>query len=467
MGIWSILNILFPSAAAFAWLVFSAYSWAEGERRAAMRSLFIAVFFLLLAGSATQLPDTLKVAFASAWISGSLLLLFLSLLPVGRIHLKPEIPHNRVDERDIPFARVRLKPGSWQFQQYYALRPENLPTDERIRRLPGLLSPHSQLAHPIGFAAADASFDFIETFREAVERTPDSDGPKIAPEKLTLAVKNLARYYGAVTAGICKLRPYHIYTHIGRGTGIYGAPVELDHPYAIAFTVEMSHSMIRTAPRAGAVMESARQYVEAARVAMQLAIFLSKLGFQARAHIDGNYRVIAPLVARDAGLGEIGRMGLLITPELGPRVRIGVVTTDAPLIPDRYEPDASVIDFCRICLKCAENCPCKAIPQGDRREIHGALRWQVDADKCFSYWNAIGTDCGLCMATCPYSHANSFPHRLVRAGIQRSGFLRRAALWLDDLLYGRKPERFPLPKWLNSSASPLSAGPSKGQKRSL
>ena len=49
----------------------------------------------------------------------------------------------------------------------------------------------------------------------------------------------------------------------------------------------------------------------------------------ARAHIDGNYQVIAPLVARDAGLGTIGRMGLLMTPELGPRVRLAVVTTRA------------------------------------------------------------------------------------------------------------------------------------------
>ena len=45
---------------------------------------------------------------------------------------------------------------------------------------------------------------------------------------------------------------------------------------------------------------------------------IRRLGYPARAHIDGNYRVIAPLVARDAGLGEIGRMGLLMTPRSRP-----------------------------------------------------------------------------------------------------------------------------------------------------
>ncbi len=77
-------------------------------------------------------------------------------------------------------------------------------------------------------------------------------------------------------------------------------------------------------------MESAHQYVEAARTAIQLAAFIRNLGYDARAHIDGNYQVIAPLVARDAGLGEIGRMSLLITPKHGPRVRLAVVTTNMP-----------------------------------------------------------------------------------------------------------------------------------------
>lgn len=60
-----------------------------------------------------------------------------------------------------------------------------------------------------------------------------------------------------------------------------------------------------------------------------MSAFLNKPGFNSRAHIDGDYELICPLVARDAGLGEIGRMGLLMTPRLGPRVRIAVVTTEA------------------------------------------------------------------------------------------------------------------------------------------
>ena len=83
----------------------------------------------------------------------------------------------------------------------------------------------------------------------------------------------------------------------------------------------MDKEMVDTAPLGPTAMESAQQYVDSGIVALQLAQFIRRLGYSARAHIDGNYRVVCPLVARDAGLGELGRMGLLMTPDLGPRVQ--------------------------------------------------------------------------------------------------------------------------------------------------
>jgi ferredoxin len=289
--------------------------------------------------------------------------------------------------------------------------------------------------------------------RDAVDGQVAPGHMEADPAAMTDLVKNLARYYGALAVGVAELQPYQVYSHIGRGSGGYGDPVELDHRYAIAFTVEMDLALVGTAPNGPTVMESARQYVEAARVAVQLANFIRLLGHGARAHIDGNYRVVAPLVARDAGLGEIGRMGLLMTPTLGPRVRLGVVTTDLCLIADGRRPDPSVLDFCRICQKCATCCPPGAIPSGDRQEIDGVLRWRIDSDLCFRYWNVMGTDCARCMAVCPYSHPSSVFHNLVRWGIRRSATARRAAVWLDDVFYGRVPPSRPSPRWLAAAPS--------------
>jgi ferredoxin len=141
-------------------------------------------------------------------------------------------------------------------------------------------------------------------------------------------------------------------------------------------------------------------------------------------------------------------MGLLMTPTLGPRVRLGIVTTDMPLVAGSRDGDTSAIDFCNICQKCACACPVRAIPQGGREEIDGALRWKINADLCFRYWCVVGTDCGRCMAVCPYSHPNNWMHNGVRWAIRHSGMARRGSLWLDDIFYGREPAPTPAPSWI-------------------
>jgi ferredoxin len=348
-------------------------------------------------------------------------------------------PARRVDERDIMFARIRLEPGTSNYDDYYARRPEHRESDDRTRALPGLLSPDATLAEPLSFASARASFRMTHTLRDWVDGSTTAEPIERPATEMTAIVKRLALDFGALDVGVTELRPYHVYSHVGRGSGRWGEPIEVEHRWAIAFTVEMDHQTMRCAPAAPVLAESARQYVESAKIAVQLAAAIRNHGYPARAHIDGNYRVIAPLVARDAGLGELGRMAILMTPTLGPRVRLGVVTTDAPLVADTPGDDPSVIDFCTICKKCAENCPSRSIPFGDREPIDDGLRWAIDPDGCFRHWNAIGTDCGRCMTVCPYSHPDNPAHNIVRWAARRSGAARRGALLLDDLFYGRRP----------------------------
>jgi reductive dehalogenase len=345
------------------------------------------------------------------------------------------------------FARARLVPGSPNYESYYQMRPENLKVDKNTRAKPGLLSPDAKLANEYLFASPEASFTLTEVMGEMVDGKPADRKLTLSIDKMTGYVKGLAYFYGALDVGITALHPYHVYSHIGRGPGKYGEEIPVEHKFAIAFTVEMAYEMVAANPKPPGAMETAKQYVEAGRVAVQLAAAIRQMGYQARAHIDGNYRVIAPLVARDAGLGEIGRMSLLMTPRQGPRVRLGVVTTDLDLHIDDREPDLSVIDFCTICKKCAETCPTKSISFDDRQEVDGVLRWRINPESCFMYWNVIGTDCGICMSVCPYSHPDSVHHNLVRWGIKRSGGLRRGALWMDDLLYGKHPVQKEGPEW--------------------
>ncbi len=432
--------LLFLAGLVFcAGLAFAVLSLFEREYRAAGMGTMAGTAaggLILLSTLLDQNGEKIVLVSLLGILAASILFLF---LPLGRATPERGEPANQVDERDIIFARARLEPGTETYRQYYQTHPEYQKIDDTSRRQPGLLDPGARLTDPLHSAATAASFALTEALREAVDGPLALDQTQGSPQDFTQTVKKLARYYGALDCGIAILQPAHIYSHIGRGSGTYGEAINLSHRFGIAFTVEMNPTMVRAAPYPPLTMESGKQYVEAARVAVQLAAAIRELGYPARAHIDGNYRVIAPLVARSAGLGEIGRMGLLLTPRQGPRVRIGVVTTDLPLIADTYRPDESVLDFCRICKKCAQNCPSQSIPQGERQIDNGVLRWKIKPESCYHYWTIVGTDCGKCMAVCPYSHPDNWAHNLVRWGIRRSGVFRRAALLLDDLFYGKKP----------------------------
>ncbi|UCD25648.1 MAG: 4Fe-4S dicluster domain-containing protein [Gemmatimonadota bacterium] len=423
-------------------------SHREGESRAAT------VFWLL----AVSLPlpyilgALLEFDNATAF---STILLVLSVVAVAVLawplrssaKLVDDTPTSRIDERDIMFARKLLEVGTERFEQYYRENPQNLEPDDRFRAEPGLLKKGSSSYSPFSFSAANASFAAVRRLHELIDGAVASEQIAAEPRAMTAFVKKWAQKLGARAVGVTHLQDYHKYTTVGRGDD-YGSQVQLDHSFAIAVTVEMDKNMIDRAPFGPVVMESAQQYLVSGTIAVQLAECIRALGYAARAHIDGNYRVVCPLVARDAGLGEIGRMGLLMTPDLGPRVRIAVVTTDLPLVADERYPERSMIDFCVECKKCAEACPGDAIPSGDRETIDGVKRWQIDQEECYILWSKIGTDCGRCVKVCPYSHPDNLLHSLVRRGVRNSALFRKLAIKLDDVFYGRIPPPLDLPQWM-------------------
>ncbi len=98
-------------------------------------------------------------------------------------------------------------------------------------------------------------------------------------------------------------------------------------------------------------------------------------------------------IAVEAGMGTIGHHGILITPEFGPRVRLGVLLTEAPIDPTVREEEK---DDCIHCLGCVNVCPVQAIKHPD--EASNGL-YEVDLMRCKFYRNNVD-NCGLCMKVC-------------------------------------------------------------------
>ncbi len=456
----SVVLTVMAAAAALALSALALSSVREHEPLAARRAtlLAVAVPLVLLAAAWIPVPGSGVVRWILALLGLGVPLVLA--VPTGRPRdFARHDPPGRIDERCVMFSRAKLEPGTDRFREYYRLHPEHRTPDDNFRRLPGLLSPGGSKAEPLAFAAAGASFTAVERLADLVEGEPAPERVDADPETLTRFVRGWALKLGAADCGVTELRAEHLYSVKGRGAH-WGEEVHLAHRWAVALTVEMDHRMLQAAPDAPTVMESAQQYLAAGAIAVQIAVALRALGWPAEAHIDAHYKVVCPLVARDAGLGEIGRMGLLMTPRLGPRVRIAVVTTEAPLLPSAPAFDPTVLDFCTLCEKCARVCPTQAIPSGPMEVVDGVPRWKIDQEACYTFWCATGTDCGRCVRACPYSHPDSFLHNLVRAGTRNSALFRRVALWLDDLFYGRRPRPSPPPGWLpagqvNSERRPI------------
>jgi ferredoxin len=346
------------------------------------------------------------------------------------------VPGERVDERDTMFARAARRPGTPAYEDYYARRPELRAVDDRLRSMPGLLQPGGRHFHPELSPAADRLFDAV------ADTTADEAAVAVWWDRLDAStdpgalIRTMVRELGAVGVGFASLDPAFVYSVKGRHDRDYGRPVELDHQTAIVFLVEMDFDAMQRSPMVEATVESARQYLRAAEIAKTVAAVLEAGGHSTKVHFDASYDVILPPLAVRAGLGELGRNNILIADRYGSRVRIGAVTTDLPLASDA-PVSLGAGHFCTRCRKCADSCPSSALSAGDKERIRGVSKWPTHVERCYAYWRVTGTDCGVCMAVCPFSHRGSWFHNLVRAAIRRFDWLHGFALWCDDLLYGR------------------------------
>jgi reductive dehalogenase len=385
-------------------------------------------------------------------LAGAFIILFL--LPMkGARSFQYQAPTQRVHEADAVLSRRLLTPGTEAYELYYQKNPEFKEFDDRSRQSPGLLNEKSAYYHPGSFSAANANFELIEFMSGLthgadlpIDTASQKEPVKVHPDRSSRFIKKWLERTGAHKVGFTPLLDYHLYSHKGRGKN-NGKPIVKTHTHAIAITVEMDHRMMQSAPKGSSVMESSEQYLRSGILALKLALWIRELGYEATAHIDGNYEVICPLLAVDAGLGTIGRMGLLMTSGLGPRVRISAVTTNMPLAVDQSRSDRTTLHFCHHCRKCARVCPAAAIPEGPRSNQDRLLRWQINSEKCYHYWTTSGTDCGRCISVCPYSHPDNSFHRFIRWGIKNNLLFRRMAIKLDDIFYGPKPAVKPMPDW--------------------
>lgn len=310
---------------------------------------------------------------------------------------------HRFDERDTLFSRVRLTPDTSVYHNYYKRRPENKEIDEEFRSIePGKFSDKLPEAPMV-----EATFGLISQLRSLVKGYPEeyrySGEEKPGPVELTEYLKKQAERYAVVLADSVEMEERFYYSVRGRGES-YGEPVDTMLPRGFVCAVQMDRDEISTAPGIGEAAEVAGSYLRVAVPALVIAAYLRSLGYEARAHIDGETELVMPPVAEKAGFGKIGRHGLLVSKTYGSLLRLSVVTTDAPLFITETSPDSFPLEkACESCRRCADFCPSNAVPGGSILSNWEEAVRSVDHEACFRMWKKFGTDCGVCLAVCPYN----------------------------------------------------------------
>ncbi len=304
----------------------------------------------------------------------------------------------RFDRKNSAFARSQSDPASVAYGKCG-------PTEEEVIASGKPGSGRADFALRVGARTADV------ILRKAWRGDqPAPTGEPYQPEDwsaFTQELKQAAGLYGASLVGVTRVNPLWLYA-VGEGEE-EALPAGVDT--AVVMAVEMNYDVLSGSPTARASAASHMGYSQMAMVASNLAAYLRYLGY--RAIPSGNDIALSVALAVDAGLGELGRNGMLITKEFGPRVRLCKVFTDAPLTCDG-PVDFGAAKHCETCTLCADACPPKAIPAGEQTMAgptpsnnSGLTKWYQNADKCLAYWEVIGTNCSNCIKACPYSRSPS------------------------------------------------------------
>ncbi len=275
---------------------------------------------------------------------------------------------------------------------------------------------------------------------------PMQDGevaPEIAPgtgdpEEMAKHLKSLAYFLDMDIVGICEVPEYAWYSH-----DVDGNEIDPRHKYAIVMVIDQGFATMEGASGDDWISgtQSYRAYLRGAEVGSVIANYIRRLGFPARCHSAADGQVLQIPLMLLAGLGELSRIGeLVLNPFIGPRSKVCIVTTNLPMECDK-PIDFGLQQFCGNCHKCARECPCNAIPFGDKIMFNGYEIWKPDVENCAKYrvTNQKGSACGRCMKTCPLNKVVTADGPLVT---RMASWLGINAMWLKPLL-------IPIAVWLD------------------
>jgi epoxyqueuosine reductase QueG len=169
--------------------------------------------------------------------------------------------------------------------------------------------------------------------------------------------------------------------------------------HAICLAVEQDYAATQTIPSIEAEKAQGDAYRRQAEMSKELVDFILSLGY--RVQMSGPTWHFGPMIPMfvDAGLGQLGVNGQLLSPHFGSRARLQIILTDAKVTYDQ-PVDYGIHKFCELCQVCVMRCPGRALNNGQKIWYRGIEKNKLNFEKCRPVMTRY-SGCGVCMKVCP------------------------------------------------------------------
>ncbi len=240
---------------------------------------------------------------------------------------------------------------------------------------------------------------FFEEHQERMEpivewvRTSGDLKPTGTPsgEDVSEAIRQRARELGYGEIGFTRSDRHYVYQS--------RKPVMRPNlPHAICLALEQDYVKTQSIPSMDGEDTHFGTYFRQGPLTMELTDFIRSLGYSVQ--VSGptwHYGPMIPMFV-DAGLGQLGANGQLLSPHFGSRARLQIVFTNAPVTYDT-PIDYGVHKFCQTCQVCVNRCPGRAL-MPEKVWYRGVEKNKLVFKRCRPVM-ARYLGCGICMKVCP------------------------------------------------------------------
>jgi len=210
-------------------------------------------------------------------------------------------------------------------------------------------------------------------------------------EDVTEKIRQRARELGYGEVGFTQFDRHYVYQSRRR-------MLKPGLPHAICLALEQEYIPTQTIPSLDAEAVHGGTYELQGPLTMELTEYIRSLGY--RVQVSGPSLHYGPMIPMfvDAGLGQLGANGQLLSPHFGSRARLQIILTDANVTYDK-PIDYGIHQFCQVCQVCVNRCPGRAL-MPEKVWYRGVEKNKLVFKRCRPVM-ARYLGCGVCMKVCP------------------------------------------------------------------